>query len=110
MKKRIICILFVILLIASICYIRFYTVSTIWLSEWGIYTLLVPALMFLAATFEKKFNYKYLIATTMGVLTTVLLTTGDWVDRYIIQKAAATILGALVSGAICFLWTKKPDN
>ena len=107
MKKQIIYLLFAILLIALICYIRFCTLPETWLSEWGFYALLAPALVFLAAIFEKKFNYKHLISVTVGILIVVI---GDWADRYIIQKAVATILGALISGAIYVLCIKKTDN
>ena len=109
MNKQIIYLLFAILLIALICYIRFCTLSAMWLNEWGFYALILPALMFLAATFEKKINYKHLIAITMGVLIGVSVNT-NWEYNHIAQKVAATILGALISGAIYVLWIKKTDK
>ena len=107
MKKQIIYLLFAILLIALICYIKFCTVSAMWLKEWGVYALLAPILVFLAATFEKKFNYRHLISVTAGILIGVLSNIGDWADRHIIQKAVATILGALISWAIIHFGNKK---
>jgi hypothetical protein len=106
--NKIISLLFALLLALLIFIIRFYFSNSVaWLSNWGIYLLIIPVLFFLAtALFREMSNSKFLIAYTAGVIISILLTRESWIDTYVLQKVIATIFGTLISLLLYYIIKK----
>lgn len=99
--------LLVVILVVLMFDIRFRVEPTSWVNVWGIYFFIVPVLSFLSIIlFREQVNYKYSIMYSLGVLISILLYRGSWVDNYIIHKIIATLSGTFVS-ILIYLWIKR---
>lgn len=99
-----------LILAALIFYIRLCIEPTSWINVWGIYFFVVPVLFLLSIKFiGEQVDYKYPIIYTVGVLISILLYRGNWVDNYVIHKILATLSGTFVS-ILIYLWIKRSYN
>jgi hypothetical protein len=102
--------LLALILVALMFYIRLYIEPTSWINVWGIYFFVVPVLFLLSIKFiGEQVDYRYPIIYTVGVLISILLYRGDWVDNYIIHRILATLFGTFVS-ILIYLWIKRYYN
>jgi hypothetical protein len=67
-------------------------------STWGIYFFILPISFLVLSTLSKKqTHYKLLIFITIGILSGLILTRGNYIENYVFLKIITTISGALVA-------------